>query len=183
MTTYISILRGINVSGHKIIKMDLLKKMCISLGFSNVQTYIQSGNILFQSAPTATKKLSSTIKAGIQKEFGFDVPVITLTFSELEQLISLNPFLNDNALDSAFFHATLLDAAPSKEHMAVLAQANSKNDKFELVKQTLYLYCPDGYGNTKLNNTFIEQKLKLSATTRNWKTLNQLYTLAGKLSE
>ena len=180
MTTYISILRGINVSGHKLIKMELLKKMCGNLGFSNIQTYIQSGNIIFHSAKTGTKKLSSTIKEAIKKEFGFDVPVITLTLAELEAIINLNPFTKDKHLDVAFFHVTILDALPGKEHIALLSKAEIKNDKFEAVKQTIYLYCPDGYGNTKLNNTFIEQKLKVSATTRNWKTINQLFTLASE---
>ena len=96
MITYISILRGISVSGHNIIKMDLLKKLISSLGFKNVQTYIQSGNIIYQAKKIDSIKLSEIIKNAIQKEFGFDVPVITLTAEYLEKVIDNNPFQKDN---------------------------------------------------------------------------------------
>jgi uncharacterized protein (DUF1697 family) len=183
MTTYISILRGINVSGHNILKMDQLKKMIEGLGFKNVLTYIQSGNIIYQTKKTDALKLSELIKKGIQKDFGFDVPVFTITSDTLEVLIKNNPFQKDINKDAVFFHVTFLAAIPAQEKIDILKSIDSKNDIFEIVEQAMYLYCPNGYGTTKLSNTFIESKLKVSATTRNWKTTNELLNSAKKIGK
>lgn len=177
MTTYITLLRSINVSGHNIIKMDQLKKLMAGMGFQNIVTYIQSGNIIYQSKKTDLKKISEAIKEEIKKEFGFEVPVLTLTADILETIIHNNPFLQKE-LDQAFFHVTFLNANPIQEKIEELKSIDSKNDVFEIVGQTVYLCCPNGYGNTKLTNTFIESKLKVGATTRNWKTCNELLRLS-----
>ncbi|MCB9034740.1 MAG: DUF1697 domain-containing protein [Chitinophagales bacterium] len=174
MQTYISILRGINVSGHRIIKMDALKKMCADLKFENIKTYIQSGNIVFQANEKTTQAISEILKTNIEKIFGFDVPVITLTQTELEKIVNSNPFLNDKSKDLAFFHITFLSEKPKTEYTELLKQINLKNDQFKIIDKALYLYCPDSYSNSKLTNSFIESKLKVTATTRNWKTVNQL---------
>jgi len=183
MTTYISILRGINVSGHRMIKMDALKKMCVDLNFSNVKTFIQSGNIIFQSKTKGTEKISITIKTSIEKLFGFDVPVITLTQTELESIINSNPFSKDKTKDPAFFHITLLSDEPELQNIELLQQVDLKNDRYEVIDKTIYLYCPDSYSNSKLTNTFLEKKLKVTATTRNWKTTNELQNISNKISK
>lgn len=180
MQTYISILRGINVSGHRMIKMDALKKMCADLKFENVQTYIQSGNIIFKSKMTDTEKISKTIKTNIKEEFGFDVPVLTLTKDELETVINSNPFSNDKSKDPAFFHITFLSDRPTKQNIEQLKQVDLKNDSYEIIGKAIYLYCPDSYSNSKLTNSLFESKLKLTATTRNWKTTNELYKITTK---
>lgn len=180
MTTYISILRGINVSGHRMIKMDALKKMCADLNFTNIRTYIQSGNIIFQSKMTDTEKISKTIKTNIEKVFRFDVPVITLTQKELENVINSNPFSNDKSKDPAFFHITFLSDKPAKQNTEQLKPTDLKNDKYEIIDKAIYLYCPDSYSNSKLTNSFLEAKLKVAATTRNWKTTNELFKIATK---
>ncbi len=180
MQTYISILRGINVSGHKIIKMDALKKMCADLNFTNVQTYIQSGNIIYQSKLSGTERISNTIKENIKKVFGFEVPVITFTKTELETVINSNPFLKDKSKDPAFFHVTFLSEKPEKINADLLKQADLKNDRYEITDKAIYLYCPDSYSSSKLTNSFIESKLKVNATTRNWKTANELIKIAAK---
>jgi uncharacterized protein (DUF1697 family) len=174
MQSYISILRGINVSGHRMIKMDALKEMCINLDFLKPRTYIQSGNIIFQSKLSDTKKISALIKQAIEKNFGFDVPVITLVSDELETIINSNPLLKDNSKEASFFHVTFLSDIPAKQNIELLKQVDLKNDKYEIIDKAIYLYCPDGYSNSKLTNGFIENKLKVTATTRNWKTTNEL---------
>ncbi len=180
MITYISILRGINVGGHRMIKMDALKKMCADINFTNVQTYIQSGNIVFQSKMTDTQKISKTIQTNIEKLFGFEVPVITLSKIELETVHNANPFTNDKAKDPTFFHVTFLSDKPSKQNADQLKQADFKNDAYAIIDKAIYLYCPDSYSNSKLTNSFIENKLKVTATTRNWKTINELLRIATK---
>lgn len=178
LTKYISILRGINVSGHRVLKMDALKKMLSELKFEHIQTYIQSGNIIFNAAKTTTDLISKTIQSNIEKEFGFHVPVITLTAEELETVINENPFLRDDSKDPSYFHITFLSQAPNKAHIEQLNRLNLNNESFILIDKAIYLYCPNGYGNTKLTNSFFENKLKLSATTRNWKTANELLKMA-----
>lgn len=179
MTTYISILRGINVSGHNIIKMEQLKKMMANLGFENVQTYIQSGNIVYHTKKADPSKLNERIKKEIQKEFGFVVPVQTFTIDTLETILQHNPFTK-HSIDIAFLHVTFLTDIPDSNKVEILKSYDTKNDTFEIIAQCMYLYCPNGYGNTKLTNTFIENKLKVGATTRNWKTCNELLNLAKK---
>ncbi|MFT3903723.1 MAG: DUF1697 domain-containing protein [Niabella sp.] len=181
MTTYISILRGINVSGHNMIKMDALKRLCAGLGFRNIVTYIQSGNIIFQSKESDTLKLSATIRSAIDKTFSFDVPVITFTTDEIKNVISLNPFISDGTKDISFYHVTFLSDNPLKENIEKLTSIDTKNDRYEIGDKVVYLYCPDGYGRSKLTNSFWESKLKLTATTRNWKTLNALLDIAGTI--
>jgi len=181
MVTYISILRGINVSGHKLIKMDALRKMCGELGFSGTSTYIQSGNIVFRFKKTDAQKLSELIRKAIEKTFGFEVPVITLTKDDIQEIVRSNPFSKQKTKDPAYFHVTFLSGQPEKPRYDTVAAGDYKSDELALVNSTLYLYCPAGYGNTKLSNTFLESKLKVNATTRNWKTVNELLKMAGEI--
>lgn len=181
METYITILRGINVSGHNLIKMDALKKLCADLGFENVQTYIQSGNIVFNASETERNTISSKLIQAISDTFGFQVPVITMKREELQSIIDHNPFMNDTSKDPSFFHITFLSDIPLEENYNAVLQSKYKNDQFQLIGKAIYLYCPDGYGNTKLTNTFWENKLKVKATTRNWKTSKQLINMAGNI--
>jgi len=182
MMTYISILRGINLAGHNPIKMDELKKLFADLGFTHIQTYIQSGNLIYQQRKTDTKKLSELIKNKIKRQFGFDVPVVTLTIDELKKIAVLNPFSKDKTKDSSFFHVTFLADKPEPENLNKIRDYSYQNDEFRLIDKAIYLYCPNGYGITKLSNSFFENKLKLTATTRNWKTTNELISIADKIS-
>ena len=161
--------------------MDALKKMFSDLKFSNIKTFIQSGNIIFQSKQIETEKISKTISTNIEKVFGFDVPVITLTESELDNVINQNPFLKDKTLDSSSFHITFLSEKPTKQYVEKLNEVELKNEKFVILDRTIYLYCPDSYSNSKLTNNFLENKLKVIATTRNWKTTKQLFKLASEI--
>jgi uncharacterized protein (DUF1697 family) len=177
MVSYISILRGINVSGHRVIKMDALKKMCSDLGLKNVNTYIQSGNIVFESKEENAQKISIVLKANIEKLFGNDVPVLTISAKEFKEIMANNPFAKNT--DETLIHVTFLSEQPTKEGLKNLQNLDTKNDEYKLGNKVIYLYCPNGYGNTKLNNTLLENKLKVTATTRNWKTCNQLLKMCN----
>lgn len=182
MKTYISILRGINVSGHKMIKMDELKKTAGEIGFEQISTYIQSGNLVFNSKRNDTSKISKLLSEAIKQKFGFEVPVITMTKDELQQIIEQNPFLKQKELDEKHFHLTILDTCVSSTYADIFEKIDLKNDKAVGVDRVIYLYCPDGYSNTKLSNAYIENKLKVRATTRNWKTINELNRIADAVS-
>ena len=178
MTTYISILRGINVSGQKIIKMDALRKMYENLGFQSVKTYIQSGNVIFKSKDSKIDGVVQTISRQIKKDFGFDVPVIVLTIDKLKKIIKNSPFSKDLRKDPSFLHVTFLSSKPKSFEREVIETKRSNKEEISFSDDAVYLYCPDGYGISKLSNSFLETKLKVGATTRNWKTTNELLKIA-----
>ena len=180
--TYVSILRGINLGGHNTIKMDDLKKILSKCGLTQIETYIQSGNVVYQHKSTDIKKLETLIKDKILKEFNFDVPIITLTIDELKIIAKNNPFSKTNTKDVSFFHLTFLADEPQTENLNKMKDINYEPDEFVIIGKAVYLYCPNGYGNTKLSNKFFESKLKVTATTRNWKTTNELITIADKIT-
>ncbi len=183
MSTYISILRGINVSGQNPIKMDALQKMYKNLGFDNIATYVQSGNVVFKSEIADSKDLGMEITQQIEKDFGFNVPVIVLTIDNLRQIIDNNPFAKDLNKDKAFLHVTFLSSKPDKYDIKAIEEKKQDGEEILITKHAVYLYCPNGYGRTKLSNTFWETKLKVRATTRNWKTTNELLKIATEINE
>lgn len=178
MTTYISIIRGINVSGQKLIKMDALRKSYENLDFHNVTTYVQSGNVIFTGQNTKPDVLGQTITRQIEKDFGFDVPVIVLSIDKLKQIIDSNPFVKDNNKDKTFLHVTFLSSKPQKFDLNAIEEKKLNGEEIIIADNAVYLYCPNGYGKSKLNNSFLETKLKVGATTRNWKTTNELLKIA-----
>lgn len=180
MTTYISILRGINVSGQKIIKMDALKNMYEGLKFKNIKTYVQSGNVIFTDNETDLKKLENKIHKQIELDFGFSVPVIVLTKEILQEIVNSNPFSKAPKNETSFLHVTFLADIPTEYDKELVENKKQIGEEIQLADRAVYLYCPNGYGKTKLNNSFLETHLKVIATTRNWKTTNELLNLATK---
>ncbi len=179
MKTHISILRGINVGGQHTIKMDSLKAIYEDLGYINVRTYIQSGNVVFQNKESPSDELEIKITSKIASKFGFDVPVIVLSHAELQKIVNGNPFLNEPTIELPPHHITFLSKAPDPEKWHTLLNLNIQTeDKFKLIHKSIYLYCPNGYGKTKLTNGFFEQKLGITATTRNWRTTLELHRMA-----
>ena len=181
MTTYISILRGINVGGHNMIKMDALKQMYVSQGYSSVQNYIQSGNILFNAPVTTTTALENILSENILLTFGLRVAVIVLTMDELENALTNNPYSPDPLKDSARIYFTFLSKVPDKALLESISPGLYAPDEFSACDKVIYNYCPNGYGNTKLTNTFFEHKLKLNATSRNLKTVSELFARTQKM--
>jgi uncharacterized protein (DUF1697 family) len=179
MPTYIAMLRGINVSGHNIVKMELLRASFAAMKFTNVKTYLQSGNVIFCEASNASAAgLAKKIQQKILADFGFEVPVFLKTVKEMEEAIKRNSFLDDPAIDHARLHVTFLSDAPPKAAAELLQPLAVKPEQFRIVGRIVYLYCPNGYGNSKLSNTAIEKKLSVAATTRNWATTNALLAMA-----
>lgn len=172
---YIALLRGINVGGQKKIKMLDLRVMCEKMGLEQVKTYIQSGNIIFESANEDASKIATELKDQIQETFGFEVPVMVMKQAYLEKVISENPFLNkDASLDQKLLHVTFLAAVPSEDLVKAIKEKDYGSDQFEVIGKRVYLYFPNGYGRTKLTNNIFEKKLKVAATTRNWRTVGKL---------
>lgn len=178
MTTYISMLRGINVSGQRLIKMDALRKMYEYLGLQNITTYLQSGNVVFTGDDIDVDELEQRISRQIEKDFRFEVPVIVLTMSMLKQVIDNNPLQNNQNIDTAFLYVTFLNSLPHHSDHKLIEAKKQNGEEISLSDNAVYLYCPNGYGRTKLTNNFLESRLKVGATTRNWKTTTELFKIA-----
>lgn len=174
MPHYLSLLRGINVSGKNGIKMDALRKCYESMGFAEVNTYVQSGNVLFSTIKTDPALLAASLSLQIKKVFGFDVPVLVVSGEKLSQIIKNNPFTHNSDKAPSFLHVTLLASTPAVKDIKSIDEKKGAGEECAITDSAVYLYCPNGYGRTKLNNNFLESKLKTHATTRNWKTLCEL---------
>jgi uncharacterized protein (DUF1697 family) len=181
LKTVISLLRGINVGGKNKLAMTDLKALCGSLKFTKVNTFIQSGNIVFSSGLEDLKEVSVKLESGIYKRFGLKVPVISRDVQELEQAISRNPFLKDNGRQEESLYITYMESAPKPDEINKISGFSVPTDEFRIIGRQVYIYCPGGYGNTKLNNNFFENKLKVRATTRNLKTSKTLLDMALSL--
>ncbi len=183
MKIYISILRGINVGGHKSIKMDVLKKLYSDLLLENIQTYIQSGNVVFQSYNTKSEDLAALISNKIQKEFGFTVPVIVLDKNEFKDIIENNPFVYDEAKDITKLCITFLASKPKQFDLEAIKLKQTQKEEFQITEKAIYMYCPNGFATTKLTITFFEKQLNVIATTRNLKTSNKLLSIAEEMAK
>ena len=171
MKKYIVLLRGINVSGKNKLPMAELRELLNELQFQNVQTYIQSGNIILESNKSKLE-ICQIIKDGIFSKFGYDVPVIVRTISELEKAIANNPYPTEN-------HKIVSFTFLSEETMETSISVNITNDDvYTITNDVVYMYCPDGFGSTKLTNNLFEKKLKVTATSRNYRTTMKLLELA-----
>lgn len=182
MHTYISLLRGINVSGQKSIKMDDLRKNYEQWGMENVRTYIQSGNVIFDTVRKDPGKLEQYLMDQLLEEYGFEVPVIIRKRSRMQEIIEHNPFLEDPGTDHKWLYITFLSEEPENglNPNDSLHELSTDTEQFRISSREVYLYLPDGYGRTKLSNNTFERKLNVRATTRNWRTVKKLYELSNK---
>ncbi len=177
MNTFICLLRGINISGQKKIKMAYLKSYFEEIGFKKIITYIQSGNVIFNSKITDPKKIEKLIFDKIKMQYDFEVETIVKTPEELKMVLENNPFIKQNK-DESKNYVTFLFNEPAKERILVLKEKDFSPEEYFIDKNIFYFYSPNGYGNAKMNNNFIENKLKVIATTRNWQTVNKLLELS-----
>jgi uncharacterized protein (DUF1697 family) len=178
-TKYIAILRGINVGGKRKILMTDLKKLFVETGFTDIVTYIQSGNVIFNAeAETDTAGLGDKIERNIRNRFGFEVPVIVRTLKELADAISGNPFIDTYEPDIERLHLTFLKLVPQAAKLKQIDSYDFSPDKFDIQDKNVFVYCLAKYSDSKLTNNFFESRLKVPATTRNWKTVLKLSELA-----
>src|SRR4029453_2199016 len=159
MPTYVAMLRGINVGSGKIVKMERLRASFGALGFGGVRTYVQSGNVIFESEQKSAAGLSNKIEEKIQGDFGFRVPVLLKTSKEIEQIVSDNPLVKKKGVDHSKLHVTFLSDAPPNAAVKALEPLATDRERLRILNREIYLYCPDRYGRTKLSNTAIEKKL------------------------
>jgi uncharacterized protein (DUF1697 family) len=177
MPTYISLLRGINVGRHKRMKMERLRASFEALGFEQVKTYIQSGNVVFKSKKIPAKKLSSQIEEAILKDFGFSASVVVRTFEEICAAIAGNPFLKEREIDLSKLHVTFLSAVPEAAALKKLEALIAPPDRMRWVGETLYFFLPNGVSPSVLMKHPVDRILSVVTTTRNWKTVNSVHQM------
>ena len=182
MATYISLLKGINVGGKNLIKMADLRKSYENLGFQNIRTYLQSGNVIVTAKETELKELEHKISLQIKRDFGFDILVIALTPDKLVQIIHKNPFLKKPDIEPDFLYVSFLSTNPDLSEKKAIEKKLQNREEIAFTDIAFYMYCPEGYGKTKLTNSILEKTLKVGATTRNWKTTNELLKIAREIS-
>lgn len=175
---YVAMLRGINV-GRRLVKMSDLQAVFERLGFSEVKTYIRSGNVVFKAGDEDATKLVQTIEERIAVELLPAVSVVLRTPLQLKTIVETSPFLR-RGVDPTKLHVTFLATQPEASRIDLLPPDVGLPDEYVLAGREVYLHCPDRYGETKLNNSFWEKKLGVIATTRNWNTVQKLLAMTGE---
>jgi len=173
---YVAFLRGINVGGKNKVKMETLREVCSSLGFENVKTYINSGNVIFETAKMSDKKLAAQIESAIEKEFALKIKVMVRTFEEIKDIIENNPFDGqfENEKD---LHVFFLDEELPSEKRELLLEHNNENEMFSVQKREIFCLLRVSVLDSLMGKDYIGKKLKVSATARNWRTVNKIVGL------
>jgi uncharacterized protein (DUF1697 family) len=173
MTTHLALLRGINVSGHNMIKMEALKTMLVNMGFQNVRTYLQSGNVFLDSEEEASK-VGFMIKQEIFKVFGHEVSVIIITKKDLELCFENNPYVKEKDIDTKKLYVAFVSTVLKKENINDLKISQFKPDEASIDGNRIFIKYDIGAGKTRLEGKYIEKKLNVIVTMRNWNTVTNL---------
>ena len=171
---HLALLRGINVSGHNMIKMDALKKMLETIGFTNVITYIQSGNVFVETDDESAFGVGFKIKQEIFKVFGHDVPIIVINKNDLELCLKNNPFLKGKDVDTKKLYVAFISKELPSAAINELKISQFKPDEAVIDGNKIFIKYDVGAGKTRLDQKYIEKKLNVTATMRNWNTVNKL---------
>jgi uncharacterized protein (DUF1697 family) len=175
-------LRGINVGAHKRIKMDQLRTSFETLGFEQVRTYIQSGNVIFKTTKLSPALLSKRIEDRILSDFGFPVSVISRTANEMTEVIEGNPFLKQRGIDREKLHVTFLSDAPAPAALEKLAPLIAAPDRSCCLGKEIFFYLPNGVSQSVLMKAPVDRILAVVTTTRNWRTVNALHQMCQECS-
>lgn len=174
MTTHLALLRGINVSGHNMMKMEALKIMLENIGFQNVRTYLQSGNVFVNTEEESTSKVGFMIKQEIFKVFGHEVPTIVITKLDLELCFKNNPYLKEKDADTKKLYVAFISTALKSENINDLKISQFKPDEATIDGNRIFIKYAVGAGKTRFDQKYIEKKLNVTATIRNWNTVTNL---------
>ena len=170
---FVALLRGVNVGGNTKVNMAELRASCERLGYENVKTYINSGNVIFDAAPNDTDKIASQVHDAILRDFGLDISVMVRSIEELQEVIANNPFDGqfDNHKDMHVFF--LADELPDDKR-ALLMEKHSEAEQISVHGKTIYYHLRISIIDSLLGKGFVDKKLKIPATARNWRTVMKL---------
>lgn len=174
MITHLALLRGINVSGHNMIKMEALKTVLEAAGFQNVQTYIQSGNVFVDTVETNAAAVGFKIKQELFKNFGHEVPVVVIAKSDLDACLNNNPFLKEKEVDTKKLYVAFISTTLKDTSINDLKISQFKPDEARIDGNKIFIKYAVGAGKTRFDQKYIEKKLNVVATIRNWNTVLNL---------
>src|SRR3984957_8532098 len=177
----VAMLRGVNLAGHQMIKMPALKTLCTSLGVRDVQTYIQSGNIIFREDKEDPSVLARRLEAKIESEFGFRPAVIVRTASELRKVIAKNPFSGRAGIEPSRLLVVFMDSVPTKQAREKVLAIPCEPEELHIHGRELYIYYPNGMARPKIPSGLIDRAVKTPCTGRNWNTGTKLLQMAEAL--
>jgi uncharacterized protein (DUF1697 family) len=177
----ISLLRAVNLAGYNKVRMDALRLLYESLGLRDVQTYIQSGNVIFRTGARDNVRLAIRIEQAIERSFGFRSSVVVRSVAELREVIQRNPFAAQAATDPSKLLVTFLATEPTLAARDKTAAIAVEPEEIRIDGRHLYVYFPNGMGRSKLSPNLIEKTLGAIGTGRNWNTVTKLLELAEKL--
>jgi uncharacterized protein (DUF1697 family) len=180
MPVVISMLRGVNVGGHNMIKMDALRDLYESLKLRDPQTYVQSGNVVFETDDRDLAALAARIEQAIERKFGFRVSVILRTAAEMQDAAAKNPFEARPGIEPSKLAVTFLASRPSAEARTRLLAIETAPEEMRIDGRELYTYYPNGMARPKLSWPLVERTLGIPGTSRNWNTVTKLLEMAGK---
>jgi uncharacterized protein (DUF1697 family) len=178
MTVFISMLRGINVGGHNKIKMEELRALYESLGFSQVQTHIQSGNVVFKSKETDPQKLAKRIGDAIERKFKFRPALLLRTIPEFRQALARNPFATRKGIHPSKLLITFLSDEPAGQAREKTLKLDIKPEELHIKGREMFVYFPNGMGRPKFSWSLVEKHLNVSGTGRNLNTVQKLLEMA-----
>jgi len=176
MTTFVLLLKGINVGGHKKIPMADLRDLLTKSRYKNGKTYIQSGNVILESAANDIAEIEPDITAAILKQFGFEVSVLVKTRHDLERIFNSSPFSEEKKKASYFI---MLHKTPDADLVREASEKVYEGEEYEIINDCIYFFCEKGFGQAKFNVSFFEQKLNTFATARNYNTMLKLLSLSA----
>lgn len=175
---HVALLRGINVGGKNSLPMKELVALVSGLGARDVQTYIQSGNVVFSAGASLARRMPQRLSDAIAERLGLAIPVVMRSAGQWQAVVEGNPFLAEGAEPKAL-HAMLLAETPSEAQVAALDPQRSPPDAFAVQGATIYLHCPNGLGRSKLTNAYFDRALGTTSTCRNWRTMLELQRMLG----
>lgn len=178
MARFVALLRGINVGGRRKVGMEDLREVLRSLGHTDVETYLQTGNAVFTTTRTDAAALAREIEDEIGRQLGSDAKVLVRTPAELAALVDANPFPRA-VTEPSKLHVAFLSETPDAERVASIDPARFAPDEFRVGERAIYLWYPNGAGRTKLTNDLLERRLGVTATSRNWNTVLKLLERAA----
>lgn len=176
MKTFIALLRGINVGGHRKIKMADVKRLHETMGHKNIVTYLQTGNVIFDCTSNDSQTLARNLEQAYDKEFRFFPDVIIRSTKDFADAADKCPFPLTAGRQAKFLHLISLSAVPDSAAIGKLSAHDGPEEK-QVIEDNLYVYYTDGSGTSKLNLGFIERTLKVKGTARNWNTVSKLLEL------
>ena len=176
---HVALLRGINVGGKNLLPIRDLTVLFAENGCENVQTYIQSGNVVFTATPEQARQLPALLTTQIAARWKLDVPVLLRNHAQMQAILQNNPYLQAG-VDPQVLHVLFLATPPQPAQLAKLQPDRSPPDEFSVLNQEIFLRCPHGVGRSRLTNAYFDAKLATTTTLRNWRTVQQLTAMLGE---